>query len=244
MGFIDDYLGLVKQYWYVIAGFLLFFIIFKIIKRDKKPTFFDQIATNKEKSEEELMWNPTQLKYIKHLDKSYKVYGEIFCIFKKQEESKVKQRVWSEYDHMELRKKRMEDIQATIKKKEAKKIDAYRFLVRRKYLDLFLVKVFFGKKETLYVESGDFVYIRRDTIKLDDNMRFIWRQGFLTKMRPEFIEIVTDQTERLMKDHSINAMGQQQKDFSRVRTDWAHQMDMKETEIKADEKKEKAKKHG
>ncbi len=244
MGILDEGIALAKEYWWIGAGLVIVALIFIILKKDKKPIFFDQVTENKERSEQELMWNPTPLRFIKHLNKSYRVYGEIFCVFKKQLDSEVKQQTWKEFDMLELRKKKLEDIKRTIKKEEVPKIEAYRFLVRRKYLELYLTKIFYGKKETLFIEAGDFRYIKKDTIKLDDNLRVVWRQGFYTKMKPEFIEIVTDMTERFMKDHTINAVGQQQKDFSRVKTDYAHSMDMKETDIKAEEKKDKAKRHG
>lgn len=199
---------------------------------------------NREKSEHELMWNPSTIKFMKHHNKIYRIYGEIFCLYKTQKDTSVKQSTWREYEQVELRKKKLQDIQRTINDKEIPEIEAYRFLVRRKHINLYLTRLYLGQKETLFIEAGDFNFIKSDTIKLHDTVRIIWRDGFLTKMKPEFIEIVTEQTERLMKDHTINAVGQQQKDFSRVRTDYAHQLDVKETDIKAEEKKEKAKRHG
>jgi hypothetical protein len=60
----------------------------------------------------------------------------------------------------------------------------------------------------------------------------------------EMVDIVDDTTERLMSDHYVDSRGQQMKDFSRIRTDYAHEEKMKDKDIEVEDRKEKGKRHG
>jgi predicted nucleotidyltransferase len=56
----------------------------------------------------------------------------------------------------------------------------------------------------------------------------------------KMISVTREDTERLMGDHKVNAAGYQQKDFSRIRSDFSHEELMKEKDAEI----EKAKKKG
>lgn len=234
-----------KKYWWVSLIFLVFvFIFWKFGKKKEKIEYYNQSKINKKRSIEELEWNPTKIKHLKHLNKYYKVYGQIHAIYKKQIEPEIKQQIWKEYSQTEIRQFKIEAIKKTVKGEKVPSIEAFRFSVRRKYFNFVLFKLYYGEKEVLFIECQDITQTKIKELRIHEYVNLIWRDNFITPLKSEWIEIVSDMQERLMTDNKVNAMGQQQKDFSRIRTDYAHNIDKMDKEINYEKEKEKGRRHG
>ena len=245
----ENAIDFIMSNWYYIMLVLFFFVIVLLwIKVGKKPKveFYNQIEENLKTTVKELEYNPTEIKFMKHLDKTYRVYGEYYGAVVSHPEAEIKQTVSGRYTREELREFDIKNLRQKILGKEQIKVDIleHEFLVRRKFFDLILFKFYHGEKDLLILRVNDFKKIKDNTIKVNDNVRFVYRNGFYVNSDAKFIPIISEKTERLMSDHRINAVGLQQKDFSRIRSDWANKELMKDKDIEAEEKKDRAKKHG
>jgi hypothetical protein len=101
-----------------------------------------------------------------------------------------------------------------------------------------------GKKEMFFLRNEELNLVKTDTIRLNDAVRVMYDNGVKVTTHQDMLGVVTDMTYRLMSDNIINALGQQQKDFSRIRTDYAHDEVMKDKDIEASKEEKKAKTHG
>lgn len=258
----NSIVAFIKQYWYVFAIIILGFILINKLLKDKKRKieYWNQIKENKERLEDELKWNNTEIKYILHNNKAYKVYGETWERSISFEESRPKELVkreqtkdellnWNiksmkdqilQYQNRMPLNAKIEDLKDEIKGNQIRPIEMHGFLVKRKYLDLVFFKIYLGKTESLYIERKDFWFIKNDVIRLNSQIRLMFRDGQLVKFGSQMIETTTERTERLMKDHTINAVGFQQKDFSRIDSHFAHQELMKDKDIEEEKEKKKA----
>lgn len=235
--------------WAYILLFLFGVVIILLwIKLGKKEEieYFDQIKQNMDLTVKELEYNPTEIKFMKHLDKTYRVYGEFFEARVKDLEDEKKQVTFRKYTKDELRGFEIKNLRNKILGKKGLKveIESHEFLVRRNYFNTYLLKIYHGEKDLIILKVGDFKKIKEDTIKVNDIVRLVYRDGFYVNSCPTMIPVISERTQRLMINHQINAVGQQQKDFSRIRSDWAHKELMKDKEIEAEEKKDKSKRHG
>lgn len=190
--------------------------------------------------------NPPLYKFIHHRGRTYKILGHSYLGFIKNPEFKAEQRVFKELTDRDLRDMEVNNLKRRLLGQDPLKAEfvGHNFLIKRGCLDLVIFKFWTGEPEILTLINDEFKFDKKGNIHINDEVNIVYRDGFFCSTDPKMIEVVTDRTERLMKDLTINATGQQQKDFSRIRTDYAHIDRMKEKDIEAEEKKDKAKRYG
>jgi len=240
---IQSYLNWLINHWYLLAlGFLGVVVINLLLKLQKtKIQYHDQIKENKEKLIDVLRFNPTTIKYLIHVNIKYRVLGELWFSFEKNPLLELKEMVQRAFNESEIKVKQyqlMKDYLANPKKQDLK--ICHVFLV----CSGFLSSLGMGKKELLLFRNTELNMVRNDTLRINDNVRLMYDSGIKTTTNQDMLGVVTDMTYKLMSDHIINAMGQQQKDFSRIRTDYSHEIDMKEKEIEEKKEEKRAKTHG
>jgi hypothetical protein len=232
----------VYTYWYVFV--ILIFgglaLGFYIKSKKKKIEYYSQIEENKKLLTKELEYNPPDFKWIAHFDKKYKVLGQSYLGFTPHEKAKQEQRTTREWTIQEVRDWEIFKLKQKVTQMKSPKHIAYKFLIQRKNF----IGFFYGDKEVLILFRGEFTQTRVDTIRIHSDKHLIYRKGMLTSQRMEMVDIVDDTTERLMSDHYVDSRGQQMKDFSRIRTDYAHEEKMKDKDIEVEDRKEKGKRHG
>ena len=229
---------LTEKWYFVIIPLLIIAIILLFVKANKKNKieYYNQVEENKKLGIKELEYNPTEIKWIYHVDRRYKVYGELFLGYIDQPKPEFRQQIAKEYTQQEIRDKLLEQLKEKLKKTYEPEYVAHVFAVKRKNIFNLL---FFGEKDQLLLTNNEFTRIKENAVRINGNARLIYRDGFIVTTDPHMINIVSDRSERLSKDHLINATGQQQKDFSRIRTDYAHEENMKEKEAEIEKEKKK-----
>jgi hypothetical protein len=241
MGFID----FLKANWYWFAGALLIvFIIALIVKRKKGPEYHDQIKENKRLFTKELEINRTETKWLVYKDRIFKVKGERWLGRKEVYTTKPNQRMDKEYTEMDLKQLQFEQLKAKLKSYADPEILAWKFLCKTKYLDLKLFRIYFGEEEIIYLGPDDFHRFSVSACRINDRVRLMYEKGVFIPMRIDMIDVVSEETERVMKDLEINARGKQQKDFSRLDKEFAHQEVTQDKAIEAEKEKKKAISYG
>lgn len=234
----------IKQYWYIVALIIAGYIILAswLKRKERKIVYLNQVAENLKLGKRELQWNPTNIRFIVHRDKYYRVYGRIILGFRDHPKEEPEQTQQHENTPEQIREYEVERIKAVAKDENKPLVIASWFLVRRKSVGIKFLRLFFGEIDQIAVEhETDYTRPKEKVIRFHDDVVLIYRDGFFVKAKREFINIVTERTERLMKDHLINAVGQQQKDFSRVKSEWSHEELMVDKQADLEDKKEKGK---
>lgn len=233
------------SHWYIIVivglGIAVLLAIMKILQLQQSPKFYSQVQENRKIKFKELEFNPTQIKKMIYKNKVYGVYGLIIRSYFRREKPKIKQETTKEYSTKEVKYLEFQNLKDTVLEKIKPDYITYEFLVKRKQ---FLGNIFYGDKEVIRLLSTDCEFIKTDTVKINDDVFLIYKEGFYQKAEWDTLQALADDTERLMGDLKVDSVGLQQKDFSRIRTDYAHSEVMKDKEIEAEEKKDKAKRHG
>jgi hypothetical protein len=239
---ISGLLRLILKYWYIIVmGVMGFFLLKMYLDKVKnKVEYHDQIKENKQLMIKELKFNPTPIKKIQYLEKEFGVYGEIIQGYFKPTKKELKQRIEREFNVREIKQFQWEKVEDDIHAKREPDFIIHTFLVKSKKFWIF---GYTGEFDILRVFNNEFHKIKTNTLRVNQDISLLYRDGMIVSYDPRMIKPVADTTERLMGDLKVNAQGQQQKDFSRIRTDYAHTLDMKEKDIEADEKKEQVKKY-
>jgi hypothetical protein len=229
---------LTTKWYFVLIPLLIIVIILLFVKANKKAKieYYNQIEENKKLGIKELEYNPTEIKWIYHVDRKYKVYGELFLGYIDQPKAEIRQQIGREFTQQEVRDKLLEQLNEKLKKIYEPEYVAHVFAVRRK--NIFNI-LYFGEKDQILLMNNEFSRIKVNAIRINGNARLIYRDGFIVTTDPHMINITSDRSERLSKDHLINATGQQQKDFSRIRTDYAHEENMKEKDAEIEKEKKK-----
>jgi hypothetical protein len=229
---------LTEKWYFVLIPLLIIAIILLWVKASRKAKieYYSQIEENKKLGIKELEYNPTEIKWIYHVDRKYKVYGELFLGYIDQPKPMIKQQIAKEYSQQEVRDILLEQLKEKLKVTYEPQYIAHVFAVRRKNIFNWL---FFGEKDQVLLMNNEYTRVKVNAIRINGNARLIYRDGFIVTTEPHMINIVSDRTERLSKDHLINATGQQQKDFSRIRTDYAHEEVVKEKEAEIEKEKRK-----
>lgn len=228
------------DHWYFfvifIGAILLIGYIDKYNKLKRKVQYHDEIEQIKKIKFKELEFNPTPIKKLLYYNKKWRVYGEIIQAFFKGTEAQIKQPIGKELTAEEIKNKQLEHLKDEILKRPKADFYTHEFLIRRKNF----LGVFFGEREVVKVFDTDFKQIKADTIRFNEkSFSLHYRDGRLERLDYEMISVTRDDTERLMSDNKVNAMGYQQKDFSRIRTDYSHDELMKDKEKEIEESKKK-----
>jgi hypothetical protein len=240
---LDSILLFLKKFWYwiVIGGLVVGVIILWLDKKKSKVQYYSQIEVNKTVKHNELEFNPSEIKYIKHRDKKYKVLGHIIRGYFKAEKPELKQGTARRLTEREIMNLELEAIKSQIGDNPAPEYIVHEFLVKRKQ---FLGPIYTGDKEIIKIKHGRFTRPKKGTIRFNEDVWLIYRKGFFVEADFDMINIVAEDTERIMKDLEIDARGQQQKDFSRIRSDYAHVETMKDKDIEVEKEKEKGRRFG
>lgn len=235
---IQGYLNWLINHWYLLAlGFLGVVVINLLMKLQKaKVQYHDQIKENKEKLTDVLGFNPSSIKYLIHVDRRYKVLGELWFSFEKNPLLELKEMVQRAFTDKEIKIKQYNLMKEYLEnpKRDQQKI-AHLFLVTSGFLS----SLGMGKKELMLFKNTELNMVKNDTIRINDNVRLMYDSGLKVTTHQDMLGVVTDMTYKLMSDHIINAVGQQQKDFSRIRTDYSHEIDVKEKEAEIELAKKK-----
>jgi len=237
VNFIDNIINLFEKYWYFwIMGIMGFVIITLWVKynKNKLPQYYNQIEENKKIKFKELEFNPSLIKKIIYKEKVFNVFGEIVTGYFNVTKAKIQQQIEREYKPEEIKRLELEHIKDEILKTEKPDYIVHQFLVKKKTIFKILAV---GSYDVINVFNTDFKRIKTNTIKLNDELWLVYRDGFYWRESMQLIPIVSEQTERLMKDLLINAQGYQQKDFSRIRTDYSHELDIKDKEAQIEKEK-------
>lgn len=218
---------------------MIIVVIGLLIKRKGKIEYHDQIKENKKLWGYELEFNPSEFSGIIHGKNRYKIYGERIIGRVAVAIKEPSQKMEREFTEKEIANFKLEQIKAQIKGLPQPEIVIHKFLVKRKSFLFF----FYGDFDIIAVEPSDFTVSlrKKNFLRFNDNLRLMYEKGMLIPLRINMVDFVSEETERVMKDLEISGRGQQQKDFSRIRSDYAHQEVMKEKDIEAEEKKDKAK---
>lgn len=230
------------DYWYVFVIFILAIIVINLLIKNKKDKieYYSQIKENKRIMTKELEYNPPDFKWLRHFEKKYKIIGQSYVGFTEHEKPELKQRTNKEWTSTEIRSLEIQKLKEKITNETRPKYIAYKFLIQRSNF----LGIYFGEKEIVVLFKDEFTQTKKDTIRLHSDRHLIYRKGMLVSQSMEMIEVVDDNTERIMADHHVDARGQQMKDFSRIRTDYSHEEKMKDKDIEVEEKKEKGKRFG
>lgn len=236
---IGNVIGIILNYWYFIVIGILGIYILSSLSKKRKIEYYDQVKENKKIWAYELEWNPSEFTEIIHRNNRYKIYGERFIGRVELNVEPPKERQDREFTEKEIANYKLEKIKAKLKGLQEPEIIIHKFLVKSKnFMNFF----WHGEYGIIAVEPNDFYPLKKgNKIRLHDSLRLMYEKGMLIPLRPNMIDFVSEETERVMKDLEISGRGQQQKDFSRIRSDYAHQEVMKEKDIEAEKEKEKAK---
>jgi len=209
--------------------------------REKKIEYYDQIKLNKEKSHKEMKYNPSPIRWIRFYNRKFKVLGEFYLGFREIEKGKREQKTTREWSEEEIRNWEIYNLKKQITGEKTPKYIAHKFSIQRNnFWGLF----YYGEVEDLVLFRSEFVQTKADTIRIHEDRGLIFRDHLLVTTKHEAITLTSDETERLLGDHLVNSRGQQMKDFSRIRTDYAHKELMRDKDSEAEEKKERGKQHG
>lgn len=246
-GILNQVLGFVTTKWYFILipllliGILLAILnIAKLKKKLMSPQYWDQIKYTFERIKRELKYSQSPIKFIRHFEAKYRVRGHCFVGVIMSKKPEVKQKVTHKYTVKDIRDLEMEAMKNNIKNAKEPDFIAHKYLVQRNNFMGF----YYGEKDILIILDKELTQIKSNTIRIDDPRSLIWRKGFLCTQSPEALSIVDEMHERVMSDHHVDSRGQQMKDFSRIRTDFAHEEKMKDKDIELEEKKEKTRRFG
>ncbi|OGY23288.1 MAG: hypothetical protein A2172_03730 [Candidatus Woykebacteria bacterium RBG_13_40_15] len=245
---VESMVAFMRKFWWMFVIIGLIFVALYFYNKWKKNQiqYHDQIAENKRIWTEEMELNRTEIKKLVYKDRVFQVLGERWIGRSHIEIPKIGERVEREYKEFELKQLQFESIRNKIKGMKTPEIVAHKFLVRTKYLDLKIFSLYFGEKNIIYLDMDDFSLSKKraDTAIINDSLRLMYEKGVYIPMRVGMVDIVSEETERVMKDLEINARGNQQKDFSRIRSDFAHSEVMKEKDIEQEKEKKKATSYG
>lgn len=194
----------------------------------------------------ELSFNPPIFKFMKHRGQIYKIIGHSWLGFAEIPTQETKQLHYKEYTEKDLRDLEIKNLKRTLLGEQPlkPKYIAHNFMIKKNTINLVLFKFWTGEEEIITLLNDEFRIDKHGIVRVNDEVNIIYRDGILCSTDFKLTEVTTDRSERLMKDLTINATGQQQKDFSRIRTDYSHVEVMKEKDIEAEEKKEQAKRYG
>lgn len=241
--------GFLSEKWYMLLIPLLFFgiivAIFSIIKLKKKlsePQYWDQIKHSFKRVQRELEYNPSPINFIRHFEAKYKVLGHCFVGIIRHKDPEIKQKITHKFTIKDIRDLEIQAMKDNITNKKTPDYIANKFLIQRKSILFNLF--YFGEKEVVIILDKELTQIKSDTLRIDDPRSLIWRKGFLCTQSQESLSIVDEMHERIMSDHHVDSRGQQMKDFSRIRSDYAHQEKMKDKDIEIEEKKERTRRMG
>jgi len=234
-----------SAYWmWLVIGTLGLVVVVGILTRKKGVQYHDQIKENKELFTKELEMNKTEIRSLVYKDRIFKVVGERWLGRVQVQKATPKQSIYKELTEFDLKQRQLESIKAKIKGTDEPEIIAWKFLVKVKYIDLKLYRLYLGKSEIIYLSPADFTQIDSVTMRINDSVRLMYEKGVFIPMRISMIDLVSEETERVMKDLEINAQGKQQKDIARLDIDYAHKETMKEKDIEAEKEKKKAVSYG
>jgi len=234
-----------SAYWFwLVIGVFGLIILYFIISRRKGLKYHSQIKENKEIFTKELEMNPTEIRWLVYKDRIFKVVGERWLGRVQVEKVQPKQSVHYELTDLDIKQKQLETIKSKIKDFAEPETIAHKFLVKVKYLDLKVYRLYLGKSEIVYLQPTDFNQADSVTMRINDRVRLMYEKGVYIPMRPKMIDLVSEETERVMKDLEIDARGKQQKDFSRIDLNYAHKEVMKDKDIEAEHEGKKATSYG
>jgi hypothetical protein len=228
-----------NKYWFLIPIVGLGLLVLHFWSKSKKEEikYYDQIKVNKKLSIGELEFNPTEIKTIRRGKKKWSCIGEIIQAYIRHEDPQIKQQMTRAYTIQEIRDMKASKLRDHLLNKPKPDFYVHTFAVKKKRF----LTIPFGQAETIKLFNDEFTRIKPNQIRIHDNVWLIYRDGFYCSYKYEMIGVVSDKTERLLGDLKVSGLGQQQKDFSRIRTDYAHTLDIKEKDIEAEKEKDKAK---
>lgn len=235
--FIDNSIALLEKYWYwIVIAILLILVVLLIAKSKKKPQYYNQIKDNKKNFILENSFNPTRIKYIKRLNRTWRVYdcrseGRIPKV-----PAEKKEKVTKEWTPIEIKDMEYEKLKSAIKGTPEPEITKYSFTIRMKdFLKLF----WYGDKEILELQPDDFTQKKESIIKLNDTIDIVYFKGKFMPMRPTMLDTCTEDSIRVQRDLEVNASGHQEHEMSRIKTEFAHAEVMKEKEIEYEKEKKR-----
>lgn len=237
VGSAGNFIDQLIDHWYLIVIAILGFIALMLWmdKKNKKIEYHDQIKINHELAVGELKFNPTEIKKIKRKKERWFCFGEIVQAFIRHEDPEIKQRVARAYDIEEIRNLKFDALKRALLKKPEPDYYVHTFLIKKHGI----LGIPFGKNEIIKLFDNEFTRIDHKTIKIHGDTWLIYRDGFYCSYKYDMMGIISDKTERLMGDLKVDGMGAQQKDYSRIRTDYSHTLDMKKTDIEYEKEKDK-----
>ncbi len=190
-------------YWLVIGlmGIAILLAVLKISKL-KKPKYHNQVKANKELATKELGLNPTPIQKVKYYDQIWKVVGETYKVVIEIPKAKITQRITREFSRNELINFEIEHLKKHIKGDEREiNLIEHRLAVKTnnifKHITLNWINWFYiGEAQILKLGNNDFYQIKSDTLRINENVRIVWRDGFLSPLKPDMISSVREDTER------------------------------------------------
>ena len=241
MSVINNIQAWLSAYWFwLVIGVLGLIVIYFLISKQKGLKYHDQIKENKETFTKELELNPTEIKFMQYKDRVFKVLGERWIGRISVEKPKIKQNIRQEISELDIKEQQLKMILSKIKDYEEPETIAHKFLVKTKYLDLKVFRLYLGKPEIIYLQPNDFNQVDSVTMRINDRVRLMYERGVYIPMRPKMIDLVSEETERVMKDLGVNATGKQTKDLSRLEIPFSQKEIMKEKDIEAEKEKDQA----
>lgn len=233
----QDYLNWILQHWYFFIIVILIIAVVKAIQKInqlKTPQYYSEIEKQKKIKWMELEFNPTPIRNFYYKGQNWRVYGEIIKGYFHGTKASISQQMTRSYTPEEIRNFELQHLKEEVKNQQKADYYIHEFLVRRK--NLFGV-FYHGEPTVIKIYNYDFRIISANSIMVNQDVFLIYRDLGMEKFSYDMIETTREDTERLMGDHKVNAQGQQQREFSRVRTDYSHELDIKEQEAKIEKEK-------
>lgn len=198
-------------YWYIIALALLGFLalnFFVKLQKNKKE-YHDEIKDHHEKVDRELKLNKTVYKNLFYRGKKI---GEIYGM---------------------ANKGIVENKEVIVDKKKSSIEVVRNFLILGVRTNSIFKLIWLGKNHlVLKYEDCETDYIRKAIhVKPDINLEYYL--GYFVPIDKEIEVNVFDNLHRTMLDRTMNAMGNQMKNFAEVRDVWGHLANMKQLDIEA-----------
>lgn len=177
---------------------------------------------------------------MKYKGKKWTVGGEIIRAWYRRVKPEITQRAEKIFTSHEIRNFELDKLKAEILNQKKPDYITYDFLVRK---GAFL-GIPSGEKAGIILKNGSFKRTKFNTIEVNGTVNLIYYKGFYIDFDFDLLNVIADDTQRFTKDLEVDASGQQQKDFSRIRTDYSHDELMKDKDIEAEKEKDKARRFG